>query len=196
MHAYLFQTFANCLNSRWQPSPITKHACELQMVEIKAKLIHAVLNQAEWTSTSILTPGGLHVVMSRRRGSWSPFSVPHTYQHRCNWGPWKPATFQKRDFYKWQRHLNKSQSQTNRKTLTLWELSTWLVFFWFPRQSQVFLKGQDCVPVQMCINKKPLFANLQFCTRDTAERVVAQGGSGALPAVGPCHQFPLGYIRA
>lgn len=47
MHAYLFQTLANRLNSRWQPSPITKHASELQMVEIKAKLIHTVLNQAE-----------------------------------------------------------------------------------------------------------------------------------------------------
>lgn len=47
MHAYLFLTLANRLNSRWQPSPITKHASELQMVEIKAKLIHAVLNQAE-----------------------------------------------------------------------------------------------------------------------------------------------------
>lgn len=85
------------LSSRWQPSPVTERASVLLMAEIKATLIHTVLSQTEGSSTSMLTPGGLHVVMSCRKRSWSPFSVQHAQQHRCNWGPWKPAASWKKD---------------------------------------------------------------------------------------------------
>ncbi|NXL32673.1 KCNU1 protein, partial [Glaucidium brasilianum] len=59
-----FQTLETAASSRWQPSPVTNHASELQMVGLKAKLIHTVLSHTEGTSTNMLTPGGLHGVIS------------------------------------------------------------------------------------------------------------------------------------